>query len=66
MDKRLKGERVDLRCTDHTMLAIIAQISLVSTMFWLYAAAALLVVLFVLLTAPYFGVFGERGHRAGV
>ena len=42
------------------MLAIIAQISLVSTMFWLYAAAALLVVLFVLLTAPYFGVFGER------
>jgi hypothetical protein len=29
-------------------------------MFWVYAAAALLVVLFVLLTAPYFGVFGER------
>ena len=48
------------------MLAIIAQVSLVYTMFWLYAAAALLVVLFVLLTAPYFGVFGERGHRAGV
>lgn len=34
-------------------------------MFWVYAAAALLVVLFGLLTAPYFGIFGEKDIDIG-
>ena len=42
------------------MLATTAQITLAPTMFWVYAATALLIVLFVLLTAPYFGILGER------
>lgn len=27
---------------------------------WVYAAAALLIILFLLLVTPYFGVYGER------
>ena len=41
------------------ILAII-QSGLAPTMFWVYAATALLVVLFVLLVAPYMGVYGDR------
>jgi len=32
---------------------------------WVYAASALLVVLFVLLVAPYFGVYGTRNISTG-
>ncbi len=36
------------------------QTSIASTMSWVYAATALLIVLLCLLVAPYFGVYGER------
>lgn len=41
-------------------LSILIQSGVAPTMFWVYAATALLVVLFGLLTAPYFGIFGEK------
>lgn len=41
-------------------LSILIQTGVAPTMFWVYAATALLVVLFGLLTAPYFGIFGEK------
>lgn len=42
------------------MITAITQAGVAPTMFWVYAATALLVVLFVLLVAPYFGVLGDR------
>ncbi|MFC7157848.1 hypothetical protein ACFQPA_20710 [Halomarina halobia] len=42
------------------MITFIAQTSVAPTIFWVSAATVLLVVLFVLLVAPYFGVFGDR------
>lgn len=35
-------------------------LALLSTMEWVFAASALLLVLFLLLVAPYFGVYGTR------
>lgn len=42
------------------MTLSVQPLAVLSTMEWVYAASALLVVLFVLLVAPYFGVYGTR------
>lgn len=42
------------------MIADLVGLTLAPTMFWVYAATALLAVLLALLVAPYFGVYGTR------
>lgn len=42
------------------MVDILQPVAVLSTMEWVYAAATLVVVLFLLLVTPYFGVYGER------
>lgn len=43
-----------------SILTVVAQMSIAPTMFWVYAATALLLVLFSLLVAPYLGIYGEK------
>lgn len=42
------------------MASIVQPLAILPTMGWVYAASALLLILFVLLVAPYFGVYGTR------
>lgn len=45
---------------DVRMVSTLQPIAFLSTMGWVYAAASLVFILFLLLVTPYFGVYGER------
>lgn len=42
------------------MVTSVVALAIASTMFWVYAATILLMTLFVLLVAPYLGIYGTR------